>query len=287
MQTMSNISTTAPSTVCLALGPYRNLTTLTAATLFLHPNCQVLNHARGRIYGNPEVDFISDYSAERFSRFIAFAIEISGGGERGPHGGSITLSHAFDEGYDMKHMFSETGQGLIKKQIDCLFWKESLATSNRIRDYQVDLAKLVRKEPRLRFLMPIRNPMDCALSNLKTGHVRRFPGMIESPGPRDALSAILKEFHWFEHWRSRLPQHFFLFYEHDMNRQMLENLAEFLRLSPDPDWLQRAQSVMVSKSGYTHSDDFVDFYIQQIGAIFKDNPVMRDQLLKFARNYSA
>ncbi|MEM7479491.1 MAG: hypothetical protein AAF483_31280, partial [Planctomycetota bacterium] len=61
--------------VCLALGPYRNLTTLTAATLFLHPNCQVLNHAGSRIYGNTEVDFLADYSRERFDRFIQFAIQ--------------------------------------------------------------------------------------------------------------------------------------------------------------------------------------------------------------------
>ncbi|MHB8529324.1 MAG: hypothetical protein ACYC8V_07420, partial [Caulobacteraceae bacterium] len=31
------------------LGPYRNLTTLTASVLALHPQCQVLNHASDRI----------------------------------------------------------------------------------------------------------------------------------------------------------------------------------------------------------------------------------------------
>ena len=77
-------------TVCLALGPYRNLTTLTAATLFLHPNCQVLNHAGNRIYGNEEVDFLSNYSKERFDRFIQFATQISIQGARGDVGGSIT-----------------------------------------------------------------------------------------------------------------------------------------------------------------------------------------------------
>src|SRR5689334_13648080 len=64
--------------VCLALGPYRNLTTLTAATLFLHPNCQVLNHGGMRIFGNLQVDFLSNnYSEERFNRFVQYAIRIS------------------------------------------------------------------------------------------------------------------------------------------------------------------------------------------------------------------
>ena len=50
--------------VCLTLGPYRNLTTLTASVLFLHPNCQVLNHAGIRIYGNRQIDFLWDYNNE-------------------------------------------------------------------------------------------------------------------------------------------------------------------------------------------------------------------------------
>jgi len=37
--------------VCITLGPYRNLTTLTASVLFLHPNCKVLNYAARRVYG--------------------------------------------------------------------------------------------------------------------------------------------------------------------------------------------------------------------------------------------
>ena len=82
--------------VCLTLGPYRNLTTLTAATLFLHPNCQVLNHAGKRIFGNRKVDFLSDYSKDKLDRFIQFAIKISSKGQRGKLGGSIIYSHAFD-----------------------------------------------------------------------------------------------------------------------------------------------------------------------------------------------
>ena len=104
-------------TVCLTLGPYRNLTTLTAATLFLHPHCQVLNHAGSRIFENQAVNFLADYSRAKFDRFIQFAIQISGGGKRGNFGGSITYSHAFDTQHKLKTIFADTEADLVKKQI--------------------------------------------------------------------------------------------------------------------------------------------------------------------------
>lgn len=82
--------------VCLFLGPYRNLTTLTASILFLHPYIQVLNHAGMRIFGNKKVDFLQDFNKETFDRFTQFAITISGKGYKGVLGGSITYGHAFD-----------------------------------------------------------------------------------------------------------------------------------------------------------------------------------------------
>lgn len=93
--------------VCLALGPYRNLTTLTASTLFLHPNCQVLNHASDRIYGNREIDFFDDYNRRKMDRFIQFSIRISKKGRRGTRGGSIIHSHAFDSNYKVKTIYKK------------------------------------------------------------------------------------------------------------------------------------------------------------------------------------
>ena len=56
-----NVSIDDVRTVCLFLGPYRNLTTLTASILFLHPNCQVLNHAANRIFHDRRTDFFDGY----------------------------------------------------------------------------------------------------------------------------------------------------------------------------------------------------------------------------------
>jgi hypothetical protein len=271
-------------TVCLALGPYRNLTTLTAATLFLHPNCQVLNHAGKRIYGNEKVDFLSNYSKERFDRFIQFAIQISIKGTRGDAGGSIIHSHAFDTHHAMGAVFLEAGGEVIKPQINCLFWKESLATSNLIREKNLDLASILNKEARLRFLMPIRNPLDCAVSNLKTGHAYRFRGLGKDATMVQVLQAVLEEIHWFASCRESFPNRFFYFIENSISREMLLQLAAFLKLKPDEAWLTRALSVMVVKSNYKHDSDLLAFYRSTVKQQFSRFPALAEQLLDFAQD---
>lgn len=269
--------------VCLALGPYRNLTTLTAATLFLHPHCQVLNHAGNRIYGNAEVDFLSTYSKARFDRFIQYAIQISIKGTRGDAGGSITHSHAFDAHHAMKDVFLDAGGELIKSQINCLFWKESLATSNLIREKNIDLEVLLNQEARLRFLMPIRNPLDCALSNLKTGHAYRFRGLGKDVTVVQVLQAILEEIQWFATCQATRPDRFFYYLEHSISREMLLEMAAFLRLDPDDVWLSRALKVMVSKSSYKHDSGLLASYRSMVERQFSRFPVLAKQLLAFAQ----
>ena len=69
---LSNLFRAAPvnniediKTACVFLGPYRNLTTLTASVLALHPRCQMLNHAGGRIFSESELNFIENHSLEK------------------------------------------------------------------------------------------------------------------------------------------------------------------------------------------------------------------------------
>ena len=268
--------------VCLTLGPYRNLTTMTAAALFLHPNCQVLNHAARRIFGNTKVDFLSDYSEEKFIRFIKFAIEISGKGHRGRLGGSITYSHAFDSKHNMNEAFVKTGLELRKNEIKCLFWKESHRTSNLIREKHVDLGSIFAKEERLRFLMPIRNPLDCAASNLKTGHVRLFQGLDKGSTVFEVVRAVLDEIHCFATYREKFPSRFFYFLEHAISRNMLIDLATFLNLDPDEDWLSDALSVMTAKSNYEHDHNLLAFYRETVNDKFSRFPALSEGLLTFA-----
>lgn len=269
-------------TVCLALGPYRNLTTLTAATLFLHPHCQVLNHAGVRVYASPSLDFFVDYTPEKFERFMRYAVHISAQGERGDYGGSIVHSHAFDESHQtMKELFASTGAQVVKPLIKSLFWKESLLTSNHIREKRVDFVQLFAREKRLRFLLPVRNPMDCAVSNLKSVHVKKFMGISENPDLRETTRAILEEIYWVAELKERFPDRFFMYFEHTIDRELLVRLAGFLKLEVQPDWIEKAITAMEIKKGYEHESGLLTWYREHVGQRFGRFPALREKLLRF------
>lgn len=100
----------------------------------------------------------ADRSSRGIDRFIQGAIGMSAGGARGDHGGSITLSHAFDPRHRMRALFERSGLPLVTEDIRALFWKESHRTANLIRERGVNLAGLLAADTRLRFLLPIRHP---------------------------------------------------------------------------------------------------------------------------------
>jgi hypothetical protein len=276
-----NIPIDSLRTVCLALGPYRNLTTLTASLLFLHPNCQVLNHAGQRIFYDDRLDFIKEYSEERFAGFCRYAINISRKGKRGDYGGSITHSHAFDDKHRMATTFKAASLPLIKNNITALFWKESLRTSNHIRDNNVDLDKLFAQNKKVRFLLPIRNPLDCALSNKKTGHVKIFHGLDKSSPMEAVCDAILDEYLWFKNLESRNPDRFACYFEHEPCREILLRIAALLELPPVEDWLANAAKAFEIKAGYSHPESLVTFYRDSIDKRFSSYPDFAEKLLRF------
>jgi len=269
--------------VCLTLGPYRNLTTWTAATLFLHPHVQVLNHAGNRILGQPEVDLLDDFSPAKLTRFLQYAVQLSGGGRRGDFGGSITHSHAFDEGHAMKEAFDEAGLPEVKEEIQSLFWKESLQINNQVRKRDLSLADLLAADARLRFLQPIRNPLDAAVSNIQTGHFKRLRGLrkVEEPSVNRVVRAILFELKWYADNRAQMPDRYFHFFEHSLSRDTLVQLAAFLEVEPDEKWLDLAESAMEIKPGYDHEPAVVDRYRKLVGESFAEHPELKAGLLAF------
>jgi hypothetical protein len=269
------------ATVCLFLGPYRNLTTLTASILFFHPNCQVLNHAASRIFGDERIDFLDDYDEEKFRTFVQYAIRASGSGGRGKIGGSIVHSHAFDEEHATKKLFEESGGELIKEKIRALVWKESLRTSNHIRQHHTDLDAIFARNQRLRFLLPVRHPIDTATSNLKSGHAPLFDGITNDAPVERVVEAILDEFAWIEQLRRKNPDRFFIFFEHAFGRPTLEALADFLGLERDEAWIQHALAAFDIKKRYAHPAPLVARYREWVETKFANAPEFRRDLLRF------
>lgn len=246
-------------TVCCILGPYRNLTTLTAAIVALHPDCQVLNHASDRILGKPPGEMFTNYSDANFERFVEFALLISGSGKRGRYGGSITLSHAFDH-HIVRHKYEQRyGKKMIKENIRCLFWKESMRLNNYIRYNQVSLEDLISKNSKLKFLMPIRNPLDCAISNLKSGHATFFQGLNDY-SVENVLDFVIKEISWFLDLRKDHPDRFFYYFENEFTKRLVISLANFLQVKPDDDWIHDSLDCFQLIKPYQYNPGLIDHY---------------------------
>ena len=267
LRVSADVRTDSLKTVCLTLGPYRNLTTLTASVVFLHPRCQVLNHAGGRVFGD-----------ERFQTFLRYALHACTKGRRGSHGGSIKHSHAVVERSDM----AEAIAGMApKEEVTCLLWKESLRTSNHIRHCGVDLADVLAKNEALRFLMPVRHPLDCAVSNIRKGHVRHFDGLTAGADTETTVAAILDEFVWFRSLQQRHSERFFHYVAHDEPRQVLARLATFLQLEAEQEWLEAGTEAFQVSSQYDHSTDLVGHYRRLVEEKFGSDPEFAQDLLGF------
>jgi hypothetical protein len=278
----ASISVTEMRSVCLLLGPYRNLTTLTASLLFLHPRVQVFNHAAPRILNDPQLDFLRFEDADVMERFQRFAIHASQGGARGSHGGSITLSHAFVDHPEIANTYrARFGAALVKPEIQSVVWKESLTTANHLRSHRVDIDALLRRLPQLRFLLPVRHPLDCAVSNQKTGLACDLPGISPAATLEQITEAILLEFAWVAALAERHPDRFFVFYEHTLTEDILRELAYFLQIEAPMTWLSDCRIALQLKPGYAHSAALTSYYRSRVEAHFPEPSPLRQSLLAF------
>lgn len=295
IESSKEINTAEIKTVCLALGPYRNLTTLTAGMLFLHPNCQVLNHAGVRIFGDNKLDFLIDYSDEKFESFLQYGIYNSQTGGPGGYGGSITYSHAFESGNKLRDIFESGGGDSVKKNVECFFWKESLMTSFHIRDNSVDLDKLFAANKRIRFLIPVRNPMNCAISNHRMSYIdpdrkkrkngTLFKGVGKNPSVDRVLGAVLDEFLWIADLKKRYPRRFFIFFEHEFGKEIITELADFLKLKPYASWVENCLDAFDIKPGYKLTQELRTEYRNYIETNFANHQKFADKLLHFYYSY--
>ncbi|MBD3226348.1 MAG: hypothetical protein GF313_16585 [Caldithrix sp.] len=268
-------------TIGLLLGPYRNLTTLTASIMALHPNCQVLNHAGDRIFANRKVNFFNRFDKQILDNFLKYALKISQGGKRGNRGGSITLSHAFANHKGIRDLYKRRyGEARIKENVYCLFWKESLRTSNYLRHHQIDLNTFFEHNSLARFLLPIRNPLDCAISNIKTGHANLFYDT-DPTDVRQVVDAVLDEIRWVLELKERFPERFFVYTEKQFDADVLREMATFFSLPIDEQWIKDAMNSFKIKKTYIYENEWIDHYLKSLNQHLRNHPQMMEILKAF------
>jgi len=249
----------------------------------LHPNCQVLNHAQRRILPHKKVNFFMNYSETRFNRFIKYAIQISLSGKRGIVGGSILHSHAFDK-LDVKEKYKNRfGDKLLKEKINCLFWKEGLHLQNHFLENNINTIDLINKNKKIVFILPIRNPLDCAMSNQNTGMSNIFHHINPNSTYQEILKSVLDNFLLFFNYQKKLSSNFFHYYQHSFNESTLKEFCNYLDLPFDESWKKDVLDIYNIKESYPHKKEDIEFYKEYVSTNFKDFPDEMENLLQFIK----
>lgn len=267
------------TTVVLPLGPYRNLTTMTAALFALHPNAVVLNHAAYRVFGT-RFDPFDAPDPVRWRSFKALALRLLQHGRKSSYGGNVLLSHAFRD-TALRPLYAERfADVLLKPGATSLFWKDSMRFQNRFVAGRPDLGTFLVANAEAVFLFPVRDPMDCARSNIATGRWRHLvPPQDRSFAP--VLTRILESLRWFRARERARPDRFWSFTERELGPGFFERFATFARLGPDPVWLADAPRAVQIAPRSEHSPQNRDLYAGLVADIFADDPAMRARLERF------
>ena len=261
------------NTVCMTLVASRNLTTLFASLCMLHPEIQVLNHFPS-INSDPETNFLVSYTNEKLSNFVRKVDQINRDSLKIPgEGGVITKAHAFKSDEDMRQTFANRFKDEIKPGSKSIVWKDS--PRNTLLLQKCNLDELFTHTSKLRFILTVRNPMDCATSSSTPGYNK----MYKDPSKEGVLNELFERYQWFFAAEKKYPEYFMSFFEFDPNDAMLDKLQPFLMVKNDNQWKNDFMKLWVMKSTYDHSAEFKKQYSSLIDSI--DNKDLRDKFRKY------
>ncbi len=239
--------------VAVMLGPYRNLSTLTASVLALHPECQILNHAGERILRRRRFDFIASPEERTWRDFVAMALRASTGGRRGWYGGSILNAHAFASP-ELQHAYrSRFGANPLKANPRCLVWKESMKVQQRLMDNPAAFQAIITNHPQVVFIAPMRNPLDVVVSSMDPRHAAL---VWDTPSPTFAQSVelVMGAFAWVLERREHHPDRVFAFRQSDIGGDFFARLARAIGVTADTRWIEDAKRCFVVHERH-HSDE--------------------------------
>ncbi|MEK8018810.1 MAG: hypothetical protein VSS75_018205 [Candidatus Parabeggiatoa sp.] len=256
------------------LGPYRNLSSFTSAVLALHPNIQVLNHSYNTVI-TEKTNFIKKASNTRINEFIRRATFISSKRTVELFGnwiidGSILDSHAFFNYPDVMNTYENRfGSAQVKDSFQVMVWKESGRLTDYLMRYEKTLINLLDHFPRIKFILPVRNPIDCAISNYKLSYHKllSFEGrsLYESI-PSDSLEGMLEYIIYSHVWCLRFaenyPDRFFVFSQTDVDYSLFAKLAKFLEVKNDDVWIRDGLKISNFKAHYAYHDNLINTYIK-------------------------
>ena len=265
------------------LGPLNNMTTIAATALAFHPNVQVLNHGARHLWEARGCNFLADFTEENFQYFCREAIEYSQtSGISGYPGGSIIVSHTFSNNDMVIRYMSRYGPNPVKEDVQCIVWKDPMELERYTTKNLIHYEKLFREDgDRLRFLLPIRNPLDTTMSMSRGDNWKQYEGKTNNL-VGDLIDAVIQDIYRFLRLQREFPSRFF-FFTQDNFPHILEDLAEFLDLDFDETWVQTCQEIWQPRPSYRVLPVMLDFYTMMVKMRFGGFPKVRDMLLEYGK----
>ncbi len=241
-------------TFCLALGPYRSHSSITASIVATHPHGQAINHGGQLVLNDPRLDFLTANDSATTERFLRYGLHIALGRVGDPPEGTPPV-HAF-------------------------LWSDPPRVSRHLRRHDLDLDALLEREPRLRFIMTIRHPVACAHANHRMGTGRLFG--IDKDAPQTSyLSGVLREILWFIELEQRHPERFLHLHAADFGPTSADRLARFLGLEALEPWRSTSGSRYQLDDQVLATRNLLDHYRRQVEELFAPHPAMAERLLAY------
>jgi len=103
----------------------------------------------------------------------------------------------------------------------------------------------------------MRNPIDCAISNRKEGHVEHFHGMAEDSLPA-TVDYIIREIAWFLNLQQYHPGRFFHYLQNDFDEKKVRDLGTFLDIPADERWIADCMKCYRIKGSYGADPEVIE-----------------------------
>jgi hypothetical protein len=196
--------------------------------------------------------------------------------DKGSFGGSITITHAFRDYKTLSNSYRKRfGRAMIKRDVQSLIWKEAHRTDDYIAENKTDLGKLIEKNGKFRFILPIRNPLHVAYSFYNREPFRKnfYKEQIENPNLKVILDDLLSRFARTVRLQQEHPDKVMVFFEQEISQDLFVRMAKFLLIAPDKRWIADAlKCFVVTPPTYQPDAEIIDYYTQRVEQLFSRWP---------------
>ena len=135
------------------------------------------------------------------------------------------------------------GETLLKETAKVLYWKDSQRIQNRLLENGDGISHLVNNFNNVKFLLPIRNPIHCTKSVLRSGHWKHLVSEREA-NFITVLNTILTNIKSLCEHERLSNDRLLRIWEPELTTIALPKLCEFSQIKRDQQWEQQIKKTV-------------------------------------------